>query len=268
MPNGISVIMACYNCEETLNKAIDSIIVQTYSDWVMICCDDGSTDNTYKILNEYKSKYPDKFVIIRNEQNKKLAYSLNRCLEYANTEFVARMDADDESLPERFEKQIQFLSEHPECIVCGAKIRFINDFSGREHVSNVDETPDRFTLHKHIPFNHATIMCRKAMYDVLDGYTDIKTTVRCEDKDLWYRFFSHGLAGKNLNEPLYIIHENEALVYRITPRNRWNIFITDIRGYRLLHYPWYWYYKPIVNLMKIFVPKRMVIWYFKRFRNK
>lgn len=263
MSDKISVIMACYNCEKTLNKAIESIIAQTYSDWVMICCDDGSTDNTLRILNDYKNKYPDKFVVLHNEQNKKLAYSLNRCLEYVDTEYVARMDADDESMPERFEKQIRLLNDHPECIVCGTRILFFNDFTGKEHISDNMETPDRFTLHRLTPFNHATIMCRKEMYDVLDGYLDIKTTVRCEDQDLWYRFFDKGLAGKNLMEPLYKIHENKSLVYRVTRRNRWNVFLTSIRGYKLLKYPWYWYWKPFFNLYKILVPRIAVEWYYK-----
>ena len=66
MKDKISVIMACYNCEKTLNKAIDSILSQTYTNWIMICCDDGSTDGTLKVLNNYKERYPDKFVIIKN----------------------------------------------------------------------------------------------------------------------------------------------------------------------------------------------------------
>ena len=80
----ISVIMSCYNCSSTLKKAVDSIMAQTYTNWVMICCDDGSRDNTLNILKEYQMRYPDKFIIIQNEGNKKLPYSLNHCLEYVD----------------------------------------------------------------------------------------------------------------------------------------------------------------------------------------
>ena len=80
MNDRVSVIMATYNCADTVGKAIDSILAQTYENWVMIICDDGSADNTLEILNRYKALYPDKFVIIRNETNRKLPYSLNHCL--------------------------------------------------------------------------------------------------------------------------------------------------------------------------------------------
>ena len=131
----------------------------------------------------------------------------------------------------------------------------------------VEDEPNEYTLHRRTPFNHATILCRKEMYDVLGGYTDSESTVRCEDKDLWYRFFALGLKGKNLCEPLYRLHENSELIYRNTARSRWNDFVTDLGGYRLLRYPWYWYWKPFVNLVKVLVPKKMVVWYYKRFRH-
>lgn len=267
MTTQISVIMACYNCEKTLSKAIDSILAQTYTNWMLICCDDGSEDGTYRILKQYKEKYPDKFIIIQNDKNRKLAYSLNRCLEYVNTEFVARMDADDESFPERFSKQIEFLTDHPEYIVCGTKIRINSELSKRQYISDIDEHPDRYTLYRHTPFNHATIMCRKEMYELLDGYTDTKTTVRCEDKDLWYRFFEKGLVGANLMEPLYRIVEDKAMIFRSTQKSRWNGFLTELRGYQKLRYPWYWYYKPFINLAKIIIPRSAVVFYYKKFRK-
>lgn len=262
----ISVILSCYNCEKTLNKAIDSILAQTYTSWVMICCDDGSTDETYQILKEYKERYPDKFVILRNERNMKLAYSLNKCLCCVKTDYIARMDADDESMPDRFEKQIDFLSNHPEYIVCGTRILIDSKLSGHQYVSKTEEQPDKFTLHKYTPFNHATIMCRREMFDVLGGYSEEYKAVRCEDKELWYRFFSHNLTGANLNEPLYKLVEDKALIYRSTRRSRWNGFITEIQGYRLLKYPWYWYVKPVVNLLKILIPKGLIVFYYKVFR--
>ena len=102
--------MACYNCEGTLRSSIESIISQTYENWVLICCDDGSSDSTLAILKEYKEKYPDKFVILENGENRKLPFSLNRCLEAVSTSLVARMDADDVSSPDRFEKQVNYLA--------------------------------------------------------------------------------------------------------------------------------------------------------------
>ena len=136
MNDRVSVIMATYNCADTVEKAIDSILAQTYENWVMIICDDGSTDHTLEILNRYKVQYPDKFVIIRNETNQKLPYSLNHCLEYVETDLVARMDGDDWSTPDRFEKQVSFLKEHPEYDLVGTGV-IVSD--GQNELTKIKE---------------------------------------------------------------------------------------------------------------------------------
>ena len=102
--------MGIYNCESTLERAIESIVNQTYGNWELIMCDDGSTDSTYEIAERYRDRFPEKIIILRNDKNMHLANALNKCLQAATGEYIARMDADDESLPERFEKQIMFLS--------------------------------------------------------------------------------------------------------------------------------------------------------------
>ena len=131
--------MACYNSGKTIRKAIDSILAQTYDNWVMICCDDGSTDDTFDILKAYKEQYPDKFVIIRNEKNMMLPFSLNKCLENVTTDLVARMDADDWSLPDRLEKQVGFLKEHPEYDLVGTGVTLNN---GKEDFAAIVKTPE------------------------------------------------------------------------------------------------------------------------------
>ena len=109
----ISVLMGIYNCAATLVEALDSLYAQTYKDFKIILCDDGSTDDTYSVAKSYADTH-DNIILVRNEVNKGLNYTLNRCLEYADTEYCARMDGDDISLPTRFEKEIQFLDSHPE----------------------------------------------------------------------------------------------------------------------------------------------------------
>lgn len=205
----VSVIMSCYNCSKTLEKAIDSILAQTYTNWVMICCDDGSKDNTLNILKEYQRRYPDKFVIIKNERNKKLPYSLNHCLKYVKTELIARMDADDWSMPERFEKQVTFLCEHPEYDLVGTGVQV---FADNEILTTIIQplvpVPEDM-LHCNC-FSHATIMTYKRVYDALGGYTFDADVERCEDLDLWSRFFEAGFHGYNLPDGLYTILEDDA----------------------------------------------------------
>lgn len=104
----ISIIMGIYNCAETLSTAIESIFEQTYDDWELIMCDDGSTDNTYKIAQDIAKRFPEKVILLKNEYNMRLAATLNHCLKYARGKYVARMDADDICIANRLETQLEF----------------------------------------------------------------------------------------------------------------------------------------------------------------
>lgn len=250
----ISVIMGVYNCEDTVGESIESIISQTYDNWELIICDDCSTDNTYNTVKKYSSQYPEKIILIENPTNSYLAYSLNHCLEYATGYYVARMDGDDISRADRFEKQVEYLINNPDVDLCGTAMqRFKND---REFTS-VDyplEEPDKFTMTHRTPFNHATIMTYKKVYDELGGYYVSERTIRGQDADLWYRFYSEGYVGKNIMEPLYFVREDENAIKRRTVKDRMMGFKTAIFGYRLLHYPWYYYIGLIRFPIKMIIP--------------
>ena len=101
----ITVIMGVYNGQATLAEAIESIIAQTYTNWEMVICDDGSTDRSYHIAKAYERQYPDRIILLENETNQGLNKTLNRCLLAARGELIARQDADDISLPERLESR-------------------------------------------------------------------------------------------------------------------------------------------------------------------
>ena len=115
----VSVLMGIYNCADTLAESIESILNQTHSNIEFIMCDDGSTDNTYEIANKYAKK-DSRIVLLRNEQNITLGPTLNKCLEHATGKYCARMDGDDVSVPDRFEKQVAFLESHPEFDAVGS----------------------------------------------------------------------------------------------------------------------------------------------------
>ena len=253
MNDKISVIMACYNCEKTMEKAIDSILAQTYTNWVMICCDDGSQDSTMEILQRYKEKYPGKFVIIQNPGNKKLPYSLNHCLEYVETNLVARMDADDWSLPERFEKQVEYLKSHPEIDLVGTGVTV---FDGEKKIASIIKVPEptKETMLRMNAFSHATIMTYKRVYDELGGYSLDPTVIRVEDVDLWCRFLAKGFRGYNLQEELYVILEDINAVKRRTLRARINGAKTRSRGFRLMGLRGFCCVKPYFDVLKFFVP--------------
>lgn len=263
----ISVIMAVYNCAQYLSDAIESILVQTYTNWELILCDDASTDNTYNIAKSFKENYPEKIILIRNKNNRKLSYSLNRCLKHATGKYVARMDGDDKCLPERFEKQVAYLKDHPEYNLVGTAMqRFNSDGVGMINYSI--ENPDYYTLRKHIPYHHATIMTYKNVYEKLGGYTVSSRTERGQDYDLWFRFYHEGFRGNNLRDPLYMVREDGNAIRRRSAKVRINGIKTTIYGFRLLKYPWWWAIKPVsISLIKCLIPYRTIEVY-RKLQNK
>lgn len=252
----ISIIMASYNCKETIAESIDSIIDQTFSEWEFIICDDGSTDGTYEIIKGYEAKYPDKIRAIKNEKNEKLPYSLNHCLKYAVGAYVARMDADDRSYPDRLEKQITYLKNHPQIDAVGTGMTcFENDRVTGERLPAVNPGPDM--IGPAVPHFHATIMMKKEVYDRLGGYSLEKYVHRCEDVDLWIRFYGNGFKGANLQEPLYYVREDIGAARRRTFKNAINSSKTLLHGFRKYKYPMKQYIfviKPIVSAM---IPKKL-----------
>ena len=259
--NKISVIMGIYNCADTLPTAINSILAQTYTNWELIMCDDASTDNTYDIALSYKEQYPDKIVLIRNEVNSKLSFTLNHCLKYATGKYVARMDGDDISLPDRFEKQINFLNENPNIDLVGTAMQRFND-KGTHDIVYGSKNPDRYTLRKKIPFCHATIMTYKSVYDKLGGYTVAERTNRAQDHDLWFKFFYNNFQGENLEEVLYLVREDENAVRRRTAKARINTYKTTLIGYKLLKFPKRWLIIPTIKLIiRLIIPYFVVDWY-------
>ena len=244
----ISVIMATYNCAGTLKASIDSILAQTYEDWKFIICDDCSTDNTYEVLKGYEQEYPDKFLIIKNEKNSKLPFSLNHCLEYADGEFCARMDGDDYVSPERFEKQVKFLRENPDTQLVGCALQ-VFDENGPGRIIHCKEEPNKFDLLDKPCFPHAAIMTYTSVYKELEGYTVSPRTVRAQDYDLWFRFFGKGFRGKNLAEPLYFMREDAEAFLRRKPKQYLWLVVTKWKGYRLLKFPVRYYWHILLTLI-------------------
>ena len=266
--NTVSIIMACYNSEKTLEKAIDSILAQTYDNWVMICCDDGSSDRTVEILREYQKRYPDKFVVLQNETNKKLPYSLNRCLREVKTELVARMDADDWCMPERLEKQVTFLREHPEYDLVGTG-QLVTD--GTDHIGTIIRyrEPTKESMTRQNAFSHPTIMTYKRVYDALGGYSEDPMAIRVEDVDLWCKFLAAGFRGYNMPDLLYVYLDDQAAIKKRTLRARFNSSVTRYRGYKKMGIHGWRLYKPFLNVLHAFVPAKIYQYiHLRRYQKK
>lgn len=179
----VSVIMSVYNCERYLKEAVDSILSQTFSDFEFIIINDGSTDGSGGILESYK----DERIRLFNNQNKGLTKSLNEAIEYSRGEYIARMDADDISLPKRFEKQVKLLDSDQDIVMCGSWAEFIDE-KGQDITEYKTPISDREIKNRiifHNPFIHPSVVIRKKIFDKVGLYD---TNFRyAQDYELWTR---------------------------------------------------------------------------------
>lgn len=201
----ISVIMPVYNAKEYIAEAIDSILNQTYINFEFIIIDDCSTDNSYQILQSYAVK-DNRIKLYRNEKNYKQAYTKNLAIEKAIGKYIAFMDADDISLPERFAKQIEFMEAHPAIDVCGTWIKEFknNDIDDVVRIS-IDHIPSSEQLRILLLFAgcyiaHPTTLIRQKILKV--NKYDINQEGNAEDYELWSRLVNLGYNFVNIPEVL------------------------------------------------------------------
>lgn len=217
----ISVIMGIYNCEDTLDEAIDCIIRQTVDDWELVMCDDGSRDNTYNIALEYQKKYPQKIVVLRNESNLGLNATLNKCLSAAQGKYIARMDGDDHCTSNRFEVEMRVLDNNTNIAIVSSDMQFFDETGIWGYISH-PTNPTKYDLIKDTPFCHAACMVRREAYEKVKGYTIKKNLLRVEDYHLWLKMFSAGFKGENIHEPLYQMRDDRNAYSRRKFRYRIN----------------------------------------------
>ena len=197
----VSIIMGIYNGAQTMDEAIESICSQSFTDWEFIICDDASTDDTWRKLEEWSRK-DSRIKVLRNSENLRLAGTLNRCLSYASGKYIARMDDDDISYPGRLQEQVSFLEEHPEYAFAGSQV---DAFDGKHLISNYwkrKEKPQKKDFLEASQFIHPTVVFRKEALLQLEGYRAIKETRRAEDYDLFMRLYAAGFKGYNIQTPL------------------------------------------------------------------
>lgn len=261
----VSVIMGIYNCGDTLGRCIESLISQTYSNWELIMCDDCSTDNTLEIAMLYKKKY-NNIILIKNETNSGLAYSLNQCLKYCSGNYIARMDSDDVCLPERFKEQVKFLNENKQYQVVGSSI-ILFDEKGDKGIRKAKELPVKNDITKNVPHVHPTIMMRKEVYDKLKGYTVSSRTRRGQDLDLWFRFYANGFKGYNIQKPLLKYHESVNDYKKRNLRTAFRTMQTIYIGYRMIDMPiksYIYILKPIISAL---MPNKLMYLYHKKIKK-
>ena len=178
--------MAAYNEEKLIDRSIRSIINQSFTDWELIVVDDGSTDCTVDVIKSFVRK-DTRIVLVENDINKGLAESLNLGIKLSRGKYIARMDADDESLPRRFEMQLGFMEKNPEIDILGTGAVYIdsnNNFLG-EIIMPENNYDIVQKIMKASPFIHPSVMMKKRFIDEIGMYN--KNIRRAEDYDLWFR---------------------------------------------------------------------------------
>lgn len=258
----ITVIMGIYNCAPTLQEALDSLYAQTYKDFKIVLCDDGSKDDTLKIAEE-NAKTHENVIVIKNERNMGLNYTLNHCLEYADTEYIARMDGDDLSVPSRFEEQIKFLDAHPEYAVVSAPMIYFDENGDFRWGKGKGEVEAKDFVHG-TPICHAPSMSRTDVIKSVGGYSVNKNLLRVEDYHLWFKVYAAGHKLYMLNKCLYKMRDDRNAVGRRNWITRRNEAYVKHKGYNMIGLPWWYQVYTIVPILKYIAPQ----WIYRYFHRR
>ncbi len=251
----ISILMSVYNGETTLAAAMDSVLAQTFSNFELIVCDDGSQDRTWEILCEYDKK-DSRVRIFQNDQNEGLGASLNRCLRMARGRYIARQDADDISAPERLERTLAYLQrENAPYVGCGV---YVFDESGVWSRRMFPERIDKHIIAQKNPFFHPTMLFKREVLERAGGYRVAPQTRRTEDYDLVMRLAGQDVIGRNLQEYLYYVNEPLQAYRRHTLKTRLYEIQVRLYGLRQMRSPlrdYIYLGKPVIMCM---IPRKLL----------
>lgn len=268
----ISVVMSVYNAEKYLKAAIDSILNQTYSDFELILINDKSSDASDAILKQYQTE-DSRIILLENEENMGLTKSLNRGLEVARGEFIARMDADDISVLERFEKQVKFLDEHPDYSFVSCIAQYIDENGKPEQMRLFPETNEEIydMMPKVDAVMHPGVMFRREDIAKIGNYCEDFRVV--QDYDLWFRGMAAGYKFYNIQEPLVLFRRNDSYNTRKSKAYRMVDYQVRKKGYRINNIPLHKRVYLLIPLALAYIPPKIMdklFYILKRFdpRNK
>ncbi len=203
----ISVLLPVFNDERYLEEALLSILKQSFTDFEIIAIDDGSTDSSLAMLNSYAAI--DDRIKVETQPNMGIGKTLNRAIQLATANLLARHDSDDRSLPERFDRQVNYLNAHPNIALLGTAVSIIDAEGEIKYSPNIVQGNDQLInlLKTTSPFIHGSVMMRRSVAIKAGCYATIRWY---EDLFLW-RSLARIAKVENIDEPLY--------QYRIRPSN-------------------------------------------------
>lgn len=231
----VSVIMGVYNQknEELLKRSIQSILSQSEKSIEFIICDDGSNIENKTLLRNLASQ-DERIIFIENQHNMGLSYTLNRCIDLANGEFIARMDDDDISDKKRLEFEVDFLRKNKEFSFVGCSAYLIDD-KGEIWSERITITePRKEDFLKGSQFIHPSVLFRANVLKE-NKYSCKSWCERTEDYDLWMRLYAKGNRGYNLKEKLFYYREDLDGMKKRKMKYRINEMIVRYHGFKSLN---------------------------------
>lgn len=198
----ISILLPTYNGAQTIARAIESVLAQSFLEWELLVLDDGSTDTTAKIVQEFAAA-DSRISYIQNENNLGIQKTLNKGLSLAQGEYIARIDDDDAWIdPQKLQLQYAYVHEHPECGLVGTGV-IVVDEKGWEISRHLPPATDQ-EIRKYMLFRncfiHSSVLFQKNMVQAIGGYGESGDARHVEDYDLWLRI---GTQGEMANIPIY-----------------------------------------------------------------
>ena len=184
----VSVVTSVCNGEAYLEECVESVLNQTFQDFEYIILNNGSTDGTARILQQYT----DPRLRIIHQENLGISRSLNKGINLSNSDLIARLDADDFSSPQRLEKQVTFMEKHPDIVLCGSRwLELIGEKLYKQIVDFVEtDQAIKKSMSLFNPFSHSAVIFRKKAFLTTGGYSErFKYT---QDYDLWVRMLAFG----------------------------------------------------------------------------
>lgn len=223
----ISVLLPVYNASDYLSEALDSLISQTLSDFEIVAINDGSLDNSGQILSKY-AKRDKRIKILTNPKNIGMAASLNRALPLAKGKYIARMDADDISLPDRFQKQITLLQSNPKLVAVGGQEEII-DQNGQVTAQKyfpINPQTCYQTLCNFMPIQPPLLMVRASVFKKIRY--DVKIC-KNDDINIYFKLLKFGQIS-NIDSLIFqyrqlgnsLTHNNAKAVFFMALKNRLN----------------------------------------------
>lgn len=216
----ISIILPAYNAARYIEQTINSLLLQTFTDFELLIIDDGSTDNTISIINSFTDS---RIRLVKNEHNLGLVKTLNKAAMLCKGKYIARMDADDIALPQRLQLQKDFLDAHTNVAAVAGWIDFINEHGTNTGIWQLDRQTNTAAaikkgLLKENCIAHPTVMIRTP---ILQQHLYKENQRNIEDYDLWLRLTAAGLIIEKVMQPvlLYRVHQTSVTVSKLKKNN-------------------------------------------------